>query len=656
LTTPQRCTITPIGSASSGSTKAIMKYRPEIDGLRAVAVLPVVLSHAGVPGLSGGFLGVDVFFVISGFLITSILLGELRQGTFSWVHFYERRARRILPPLGIMLVLAIPVAWAVMTPSQLKDFGQSIMATAGFAGNIYFWLTKDYWAEAAEVTPLIHLWSLGIEEQFYLVFPPLLALTYRRPRVLQAILGVVMAASLVGMVHARAEGHAAGAFYLLPYRAWELIAGALTAVVTTSRGDGSGSRHWSTWLLLVVLVGSYVSCTPFTHPILLHGVPVLTTALMLMTCRQESAVGRLLALPVLTWIGKISYSLYLFHQPVLAFARLRYGVDLTPLQIVAGLLVTGVLAWASYRLVEQPSRRAASMSTRTLAWSIAIVGCLLVAFGWSARWTDGFWEAKVTRMTPAGRRSLQALRQAARDRQIVWQRLLAEGSRNFLPGTGGRVLFVGDSLSEDLFVAASLAQCEARALQFRRIALDNECIASQSPGRTGVDGVPCETEMMRFRRSALLGDSDCVVIAAAWLETARALPQFLDLPELRGKSVLVYEPHGFTDMRSLIMFMDREGLSPGAERFREYVFFSRHDRTERSNATLRRTATQRSLAEYRGFDCFCDQARGVCDVFDDEGQPLIIDQAHLSLRGAERMGPSLCGAIRDAMQQQAGDP
>jgi len=627
-----------------------MKYRPEIDGLRAVAVLPVVIAHAGVPGLPGGFLGVDVFFVISGFLITSILLSDLRQGAFSWAAFYERRARRILPPLGIMLVLAIPAAWALMTPSQLQDFGQSILATIAFAANIYFWITKDYWAEAAEVTPLIHLWSLGIEEQFYLLFPPLLALTHRRPRALAVILGVILTGSFVAMVLARTEGNTAGAFYLLPYRAWELVAGALTAVVPVRRhADRPDPWRW-TWLLPIGLVGSYVAFSPSSNPMLLYGVPVLATSLMLLWCGQETAVGRLLSQPALTWIGKLSYSLYLFHQPVLAFTRLRFGADLTPLQIIAALIATGLLAWASYRLIEQPSRRAASMSLRTLGCWIAIVGCLLAAFGWSARRTDGFREAKIAQMTPAGRRSLEALGEAVSKRRIVWQQLLADAGKDFSPGEGGRVLFVGDSLSEDLFVAASLTQPDGLALQFRRIALDNECIASQLPGRTGVDGVPCDTEMTRFRTSNLLKDCDCVVIAAAWLETANALPRFLDLPEVCGKKVLVFEPHGFTDMRSLIMFMDREGLAPESSRFRQYVFFSRHDRTERSNAVLRRTMSQRSLPGYRGFDCFCSRDEGACDVFDDDGQPLIIDQSHLSIRGAERMGPSLYRAIRDAME------
>jgi peptidoglycan/LPS O-acetylase OafA/YrhL len=632
---------------------ANMKYRPEIDGLRAVAVLPVILSHAGVPCLPAGFLGVDVFFVISGFLITSILLGELEAGKFSFVRFYERRARRILPPLGFMLLLAVPVAWGVMLPSQLKDFGQSIVATVGFAANFYFWLTKDYWADAAEITPLLHLWSLGVEEQFYFLFPPVLALTYRYRRALPAILSILLVASLVAMVYARARGHNATAFYLLPYRSWELLAGALSGVISTRRTKALGNNDWWTWLLLVALLGSYALFTPLTDPLLLYGIPVAATSLILLNCTQWSPVGRLLSTPVLTWVGRLSYSLYLFHQPVLAFMRLRFGLDLTPLAIAGSLCMTLLLSWGSYSWVEQPCRRVQTISMRTLGLSLAAVGCILVAFGWTARSTRGFWEAKVAQMTPAGRKSLKALWEAASERSVLWKKLLAEARQDFQPNAGDRVLFVGDSLSEDLFVAASLAPCTALPLQFRQIYLDNECVVSQSPGRTGFGGVPCATEMRRFRESSLLRESDCLVIAAAWLETATSLPNLLDLPELRGKAVLIYETHGFTDIGSLIMFMDRSGLTPDSQQFREYVFMSRHDRTEKANSILSQIATSRGLEAYRGFACFCGHAEAMCDVFDEHGQPLIIDQAHLTIYGAERIGPSLCDTIRKAIGQNA---
>ncbi|MBU3683015.1 MAG: acyltransferase [Phycisphaerales bacterium] len=625
-----------------------MRYRPEIDGLRAVAVLPVVLSHAGVPGLPAGFLGVDVFFVISGFLITSILLEEFEQGRFSVVGFYERRMRRILPALACMLLLALPVAWVVMLPTQLKDFGQSIVATVGFAANMYFWLTQDYWAQAAEITPLIHLWSLGIEEQFYVLFPLLLALLHRRPRLLIVTLVLLAVASLAGMLVARSAGHGASAFYLLPFRSWELLAGAASAVWARRRTDSRGSGAWVSGASLVVIAISYVLLGPASNPLLLHLPVVAATSLFLVLCGSGSLVGRLLSLPALVWIGKSSYSMYLFHQPVLAFARLRFGLELSPVAIAACLVVIGLLSALSYRLVEVPFRARGTVSARALVASMLMVGLALVAFGIAARQTNGFWEAKIAQMSPAGRDALAALQAATDERAALWKQLLARSDRDFDAGELRRVLFVGDSLSEDLFVAASLAACGDPGMQFRRIPLDNECIESQSSGRTGVDGVPCSEEMRRFLESTVLRDSDCIVIAATWLETASSLGKLLDLPELRDKGVLVYETHGFADVRSLIAYMDRESIEPSSDQLHHYTYVTRHQRTVTSNAVLEQIATERGLGRYRGYDCFCDSAAESCSVFDDAGDLLIIDQLHLSIAGARFMGPSLCESIRRA--------
>jgi peptidoglycan/LPS O-acetylase OafA/YrhL len=633
-----------------------MKYRPEIDGLRAVAVIPVVLSHAGIPGLPAGFLGVDVFFVISGFLITSILLAEFESGRFSMLSFYDRRARRILPPLAVMLLLGLPVAWMVMLPSQLKDLGQSIVATLCFAANVYFWLTQDYWSQAAEITPFIHLWSLGVEEQFYVVFPIVLGLLHRRPRVLFATLAVLALASLALMLAARSKGYGAAAFYLLPFRSWELLAGALSALAARRRGERAGDRPAVTAASLALIIASYAMLRPSSHPLLLYVPVVLATSFILVLCRSGSSAGALLAVPFLTWIGKVSYSLYLFHQPVLAFARLRFGLDLSPLVVAASLVAIGVLSALSYFMVEVPFRRRDTVSRSAFVASLVAGAIVLGAFGWSARRTNGFWESKIAGMSPAGRDALAKLQDAVQERTTVWKRFLDVGSKDFDDSGCGRVLFVGDSLSEDLFIVASLAGCSSPALQFRRIALDNECIESQAPGRTGVNDRPCADEMRRFLESSLLLHSDCIVIAAAWLETARSLTNLLDLPELDGKCVLIYEPHGFTNVKSLIAYMDREAIRPDSESFRAYAFVTRHHRTEQSNAILEEIASERGLAIYRGFDCFCDRIAGTCQLFDGAGHPLIIDQAHLSVRGAQRMGASLCDAIRNAMTKRREMP
>lgn len=203
-----------------------MKYRPEIDGLRAVAVIPVIFFHAGVSAFNGGFVGVDVFFVISGYLITTIILSEMEQGTFSLINFYERRARRILPALFLVILVSLPFAWLWLIPSDMRDFSQSLVAVSTFSSNILFWRESGYWDAASEMKPLLHTWSLAVEEQYYVLFPLFLMLVWRfRKRWILAsfmlVAGISLATAQWGAYH-----QPSATFYLLLTRGWEPAIGA----------------------------------------------------------------------------------------------------------------------------------------------------------------------------------------------------------------------------------------------------------------------------------------------------------------------------------------------------------------------------------------------------------------------------------------------
>ena len=206
-----------------------MKYRREIDGLRAVAVLPVIFFHSGFEIFSGGFVGVDVFFVISGYLITTIIINEMDGGTFSLLNFYERRARRILPALFFVVLCCLPVAWYLLMPLEMKDFSQSLVAVATFSSNILFWRESGYFSAPSELKPLLHTWSLAVEEQFYILFPLFLMAAWRFGK--RAIVWALVVVSVISMTLAQwgAYNHPSAAFYLLPARAWELLIGSLAA-------------------------------------------------------------------------------------------------------------------------------------------------------------------------------------------------------------------------------------------------------------------------------------------------------------------------------------------------------------------------------------------------------------------------------------------
>jgi peptidoglycan/LPS O-acetylase OafA/YrhL len=379
--------------------RATLHYRPEIDGLRAVAVLPVIFFHAGFSVFSGGFVGVDVFFVLSGYLITRILLNDLAQGRLSLLRFYERRARRILPALFCVMLCCLPFAWVWMQPRQLADFAQSLMATVFFASNILFWREAGYFETAAEEKPLLHTWSLAVEEQYYLFFPLLLLAMWRfgRGPAFWAIVllgGASLALSEWGARHAPVS-----AFYLAPTRAWELLAGSLCAFVTTgphpSKGNGGLAGLGLGLIVMAILV--YDETVPFPSAYTLA--PVIGTALVLLFGQAGTRVARLLSRPVFVGIGLISYSAYLWHQPLFAFARLRsLGPPDDALMLGLALAALG-LAWISWRYVEQPFRNGAACllpRPRALFLAAGASAAVFLGFGAAGHLSQGFPD----RLTP----------------------------------------------------------------------------------------------------------------------------------------------------------------------------------------------------------------------------------------------------------------
>jgi peptidoglycan/LPS O-acetylase OafA/YrhL len=290
-----------------------MRYRAEIDGLRAVAVFPVILFHAGFEHFNGGFVGVDVFFVISGYLITTIILAEKEQGTFSLVNFYERRARRILPALFLVMFVSLPFAWLWLLPSDMKDFSQSLVAVSTFTSNILFWHETGYWGAANELKPLLHTWSLSVEEQYYILFPLFLILMWRfRRRWIFSSFVVIAAISLI-VSQWGAYNNPSANFFLLPTRGWELAIGAGIAfyflyrkqtIRTLLSHKFIGEVLGLVGLLMIgYAVFTFDQTVPFPSGYAL--IPTIGAALIILFSSPETLVGRLLGTKVLVGIGLI---------------------------------------------------------------------------------------------------------------------------------------------------------------------------------------------------------------------------------------------------------------------------------------------------------------------------------------------------------------
>jgi peptidoglycan/LPS O-acetylase OafA/YrhL len=377
-----------------------MKYRREIDGLRAIAVIPVILFHAGFEIFSGGYVGVDVFFVISGYLITCMLIDELERGDFSISNFYERRARRILPALFVVMLACLPFAnmWMMM-PSQWKDFSQSVVAVVFFASNVLFWREDGYFAAAAELKPLLHTWSLAVEEQYYLIFPVFMLLMWRfgRSRVFWSVVGIAGASFLLSEWGWRNRPSAN--FYLAPTRAWELLAGSICAFLSVGRLQRSSNMLSAAGLLLILFaIFYYDASTPF--PSFYALAVVVGTALVILYGTAGTWVSWLLSKAPFVGVGLISYSAYLWHQPLFAFARLHSMNKPTPL-LMAVLAVTAMLfAWATWKYVEQPFRKQSNPfpATRWRVFALSGgVGAVFVAIGLAGHAGHGFeWRLSST--------------------------------------------------------------------------------------------------------------------------------------------------------------------------------------------------------------------------------------------------------------------
>lgn len=336
-----------------------MQYRPEIDGLRAVAVIPVILFHAGFAPFSGGYVGVDVFFVISGYLITALLLEDIRKERFSIARFYERRARRILPALAVVLAATLPFAWFWMLPGPFESYARSMLFTALFLSNVHFWENTGYFATSTEAEPLLHTWSLAVEEQFYLLFPLCLWLLSRKSgRVLLVWFALVAGLSLL-LAEWGVRNEPEVNFFFTFSRVWELLAGSICAVLLAQRPQPvQGALGAAGLLMILAAVVLYDATTPF--PSVWALLPVGGTMLIILFAAPGTWVATALSWKPVVAIGLVSYSAYLWHQPLFAFARIRSLTEPSHLLMAILCLLTFVLAALSWRFVEQPFRRSSA--------------------------------------------------------------------------------------------------------------------------------------------------------------------------------------------------------------------------------------------------------------------------------------------------------
>ena len=607
-----------------------MTYRADIDGLRAVAVLSVLLYHAGVPGFSGGFVGVDVFFVISGYLICGMIAGALQTGTFSLGDFYKRRILRIIPALAVMMLATAVVAYFHFLPIELTDYAYSFLTAAASVSNVYFAATANYFDAPALTKPLLHTWSLGVEEQFYVATPLVMLIVARfAPRYLRAVL--ILAALGSFALSAFAAGYSPiKAFYYAPSRAWQFLLGALFAVGALSLPGSARLRDGAGIVGLALIFATILFGSEKTPFLLVTGLATLGSVLVIAssTHASRSLAGRLLALPPVVFVGLISYSVYLWHWPLIVYLRPGALLPDTLSQgafqaiVIALSLGFGVLSW---RFVERPFRRATPRAPRRTVFA-GFAGATLVLAAMAAIVVklDGLpqrFSPEVLRLasyldydrTAAFRQGQCYLigRRDVLDEKACLQ--LAEDRPNHL--------LVGDSFAAHLWHGLSSTMPEVNVMQ----ASVGQCRPLTSPMQ--FDQPPCP-----MLRNEILGAFldragariDRVLLAASWKdEDIPALMTTLDALKARGLKVVVFGP--LVEYQQPLPRILADAILKGDP--------SRASRL-RDPTIPGRDRAMKALVEAKGVEYVSLQAAacpgGVCLETTSDGNPLQFDTGHLT--------------------------
>lgn len=627
---------------------ATHRYRPDIDGLRALAVLPVVFYHAGFRGFGGGYVGVDVFFVISGYLITGIILRDLVLGKHAIGDFYRRRILRIFPALFFVIAAVTVMASVILMPDELLRYAQSLAAATLFGSNMLFFHESGYFDAASEVKPLLHTWSLAIEEQFYILWPVVLALVYAvRSERLRIVVWSICVVSLIAAIFMVAKDRSA-AFYLLPSRGWELALGGALALVPHRIGDRRINEALAAVGMLAILwcVWKYTVQTPFPGA---GALPVCVGAALIIYTGggQGTFVSRLLSMRPPVFIGKISYALYLWHWPVLVFASISLVAQPSLMRGLVAVGISFVLAVLTWQFVEKPFRaggRRWSNKSVFVGALIAMAGAMSLAGMLFA--TDGF-----ARRYTAEQRSVA--RYAGLNQEYTYRSgtcFIADYAQEFQPGpclpergTKPLILLLGNSYAAHLWPGLSMLRDRYDIAQANIVG----CSPSIYPDE---GGKKCE----RFFTTMLINwvqqnRPTAVLLAARWLpQDYRLLRQTLVDERLAGTQLILIgpPPQYESELPRLLVEADRRGDPAVVQRFsnRNIPMIDRDLRTISADAGV----PYISLT-----DVLCPQ--GSCRYWAEEGVPLQFDGGHFSEQGSRKVVGLIAGDLDRIVAQVSAE-
>lgn len=650
-----------------------LSYRAEIDGLRAIAVISVILYHSqmvlfGRDWFKGGFIGVDIFFVISGYLITRIILSELQaKGSFSFLNFYERRARRILPMLFVVIFVSIPYVWQKLLPSDFVEYAESILSSLFFGSNVFFYFsTTEYGADSALLKPFLHTWSLGVEEQFYLVFPILAILAFKFFR--NHFLTILVALSLCSLQFAELmEVRNSDLNFYLPFsRFWELAVGSVLAyreLNLKALDDGFGRRVLPMLGLCLVAYGILFFDGETPHPSFYTLIPILGVALIIGFASKDELIGKILGSQPFVWIGLISYSAYLWHFPIFSFARIEYGIDLSEEIELLLISLVFILSAASYFLIEKPFRSGRIITSAYFFIQIFIASILIILFSAFIIFNNGF-EKRFPKVNgfeffeiDNGKLRLQS-----------WGNVLERNLENPLfKDVKNRILIVGNSHSKDFYNAVISSNIYTSDYDVMTVYSDlsdpkwhlqihcfDESNVSFSKVRDDFYGSSRYKDASQIIIATKYGAGKCGQKnkSVSSSEDINGLPYILKRAKSDGKSVVIvgntaefnshkgkyvadsiYEKYKNDPNRIYKAYFDKV-INPEA---RSIAYQSLKNKQE-INLKLEMIANEFGIPFIDRVTFLCSELSEICEVFTKDGGKISYDYGHWTLEGAQFVG------------------
>jgi peptidoglycan/LPS O-acetylase OafA/YrhL len=629
-----------------------INYRPEIDGLRAIAVFAVILYHAnlslfGHPILQGGFLGVDIFFVISGYLITTIILEEIYEnGQFSFLNFYERRIRRIIPVLLFVIIVSIPFAYFYLLPSSLIDFSKSILYSLGFLSNYYYYNTGQiYGAENALLKPLLHFWSLSVEGQFYIFFPAFLVIIFKFfKRYILAILIIFFLLSLLfGIYYSKIDS--SFNFYILPSRIFELLSGAILSFLELNnpnkKFNQNNAFYYSLPFFGIVLIFYsliFLNFNKIFHPSTITLIPVVGICLVIWFSKKDEIITKILSSKIFVFFGLISYSLYLWHYPVFAIYRYSFADGMTYKKLSLPIIII-ILSIFSFYLIEKPFRNFKKIKTKNLIFILFFLLITIIGIAINFIYYEGYKKRFIYKGVSIDRNDYEL---------EIGNWLRNSNTQDVFDKNHKNVLIIGNSHARDMYLIFKTNQKLYKNYAFKTSSFKNlldYLNKKQNNADFAKDFSDIENAKIILLSNRFLNDEDSYKNLEQ-LETI--IPEF---KKLNKKIILTTENisapssgiNSFTMFNKFILHHQR--LPSEDELFemeKKYFTININDpRLKKINNDLNNISKKYNIKLLNKSLYRCDYIKKTCAILTPMGDQIFLDSTHTTLKANKYFGEKI---------------